>query len=59
MLGRVVKLDLGDDEAIVIAREDIDLPNVVADMQKVLVGTPADKISDRDYLQETNRYRLV
>ena len=38
---------------------DLDTPRVVADMQKVLVGTPADEISGRHYVQETNRYRLV
>ena len=37
----------------------LNTPTVVADMQKVLVGTPADEISGRKYLQETNRYRLV
>ncbi len=37
----------------------LNTPTVVADMQKVLVGTPTDQISGRDYVQETNRYRLV
>ena len=46
-------------EGIVEHSYFLDTPTVVADMQKVLVGTPADKISDRDYVQETNRYRLV
>lgn len=36
----------------------LDNPTVVADMNKMLVGTPSDKISGRSYLQETNRYRL-
>lgn len=36
----------------------LDTPKVVTDMQKVLVGTPADEIPDREYVQETNRYRL-
>ena len=36
----------------------LDTPTVVADMRKVLIGTPADKISGREYVQETNRYRL-
>ncbi len=37
----------------------LDTPTVVADMQKVLVSTPSDKIPGRKYVQETNRYRLV
>lgn len=36
----------------------LDNPTVVADMRKVLVGTPSDGFAGRDYLQETNRYRL-
>jgi esterase/lipase superfamily enzyme len=36
----------------------LDTPKVVTDMQKVLVGTPADEIPNREYVQETNRYRL-
>lgn len=36
----------------------LNTPEVVADMRKVLVGVPSDQIPDRDYLQETNRYRL-
>ena len=37
----------------------LDSPTVVTDMQKALAGTPADKIPNRKYVQETNRYRLV
>ncbi len=37
----------------------LDTPAVVADMQKVLSGTPADKIAGREYVAETNRYRLT
>ena len=37
----------------------LDTPRVVEDMQDVLRGTAADKISRREFLQETNRYRLV
>ena len=37
----------------------LDTPAVVGDMQKVLAGTPADKITDREYVAETNRYRLT
>ena len=33
-------------------------PKVVADMRQVLVGTPSDQFSNRDYIHETNRYRL-
>ena len=36
----------------------LDSPTVVEDMRKVLVGTPSDEITGRDYVQETNRYRL-
>ena len=36
----------------------LDTPTVVADMQQVLVGTPSDGFAGRDYVQETNRYRL-
>ena len=36
----------------------LDSPNVVADMRQVLVGTAQDRIDARDYVQETNRYRL-
>ncbi len=32
---------------------------VVADMRHVLAGTPSDEIPDRQYVQETNRYRLT
>ena len=37
----------------------LDTPTVVTDMKKVLAGTLADKIPNRKYVQETNRYRLV
>ena len=37
----------------------LDTPRVVADMRNVLVGTPTDKIPGREYVPETNRYRLV
>jgi esterase/lipase superfamily enzyme len=33
-------------------------PKVVADMRQALVGTAADKIPGREYVHETNRYRL-
>jgi esterase/lipase superfamily enzyme len=36
----------------------LDTPKVVTDMQQVLVGTPANAIPNREYVQETNRYRL-
>ena len=36
----------------------INSPSVVEDMRKVLVGTPSDGIEGRDYVPETNRYRL-
>lgn len=36
----------------------LDSPEVVADMQKVLTGTPSDRIPGREYVQEANRYRL-
>jgi esterase/lipase superfamily enzyme len=37
----------------------LDTPTVVADMRKALVGTPSDQYPGREYVQETNRYRLV
>ncbi len=37
----------------------LDSPRFVADMQRVLVGTPSDCIGGRVYLHETNRFRLV
>ena len=37
----------------------LDTPTVVADMRKALVGTPSDQFPGREYVQETNRYRLV
>jgi esterase/lipase superfamily enzyme len=37
----------------------LDTPRVVADMQKVLVGTPTNKIPGREYVPDTNRYRLL
>jgi esterase/lipase superfamily enzyme len=37
----------------------LDSPRVVADAREVLVGTPSDQFDDRDYVPETNRYRLV
>ena len=46
-------------EGIVEHTYFLDTPTVVADMRKVLAGTPADKIASRDYVHETNRYRLV
>lgn len=46
-------------EGIVEHSYYLDTPKVVADMREVLVGTAADGIAGRDYLQETNRYRLV
>ncbi len=46
-------------EGIVEHSYYLDTPIVVADMRKVLVGTPPDKIPGREYVQETNRYRLV
>ena len=36
----------------------LNTPKVIADMRKVLAGMPSDQIPDRDYIQETNRYRL-
>ena len=36
----------------------LDTPEVVDDMQQVLIGTPSDQIPNRHYVQETNRYRL-
>jgi esterase/lipase superfamily enzyme len=36
----------------------LDTPRVVADMQEILIRTPTDKIPGREYVQETNRYRL-
>ena len=36
----------------------LDTQAVVADMRQVLIGTPSDQILRRDYIQETNRYRL-
>jgi esterase/lipase superfamily enzyme len=36
----------------------VDTPAVVADMIEVLRGTPSDAIPGRDYVAETNRYRL-
>ncbi len=46
-------------EGIVEHSYFLDHLTVVADMRRVLVGTPTDKISNRQYVQETNRYRLV
>ena len=46
-------------EGIVEHSYFLDTPTVVADMNKVLIGTQTDKIPGRKYLQETNRYRLV
>ena len=37
----------------------LDTPRVVADMRQALTGTAADRIPNREYLHETNRYRLV
>ena len=36
----------------------LDSPTVVADMQMVLMGTEPDVIGGRDYIQDSNRYRL-
>ena len=36
----------------------LDTPRVVADMREVLSGKASDAIEGRDYIQETNRYRL-
>ena len=46
-------------EGIVEHSYFLDTPEVVADMQKVLAGTPSDQISGRQYVQEANRYRLL
>ncbi|MHA1151596.1 MAG: alpha/beta hydrolase [Alphaproteobacteria bacterium] len=46
-------------EGIVEHSYFLDTPTVVADMRKVLIGTPSDKFPGREYVQETNRYRLV
>ena len=37
----------------------LDSPRVVNDMRDVLAGAAADVITGRNYVQETNRYRLV
>jgi esterase/lipase superfamily enzyme len=37
----------------------LDTPAVVADMRQVLRGIAPDKIPGREYVQETNRYRLI
>ena len=37
----------------------LDSPRVVADMTRVLIGTPSDSFANRAYIQETNRYRLT
>jgi len=36
----------------------LDSPKVVEDMRQVLTGTPSDTITGREYVLETNRYRL-
>ncbi len=46
-------------EGIVEHSYYLDTPTVVADMRKVLVGTPSDAFAGRAYVQETNRYRLI
>lgn len=45
-------------EGIVEHSYFLDTPAVVADMREVLAGTPSDGFAGRDYVQETNRYRL-
>ena len=37
----------------------LDTSAVDADMRQALIGTPSDQIPDRDYIPETNRYRLT
>ncbi len=37
----------------------VDSPRVVDDMRQVLAGKPSDAISDRDFIHDSNRYRLV
>ena len=36
----------------------LDAPKVVDDMRAVIAGTPSDQIANREYVPETNRYRL-
>lgn len=37
----------------------LDTPAVVADLKRVLIGTSSDQIDSRQYVQETNCYRLI